>query len=223
MRKSTREALSLEYNIGMFKKKPFLDFIKRCFDIFMSLFCIILLSWLFLIIAILIKCTSRGPVLYGHERVGKNGSFFKVWKFRSMRVDNRPIEEILTKEQLEEYKNEFKVTNDPRVTKIGKLLRKSSIDELPQLFNILFGNMSFVGWRPILKEEWETYYGANKDLLVMVKPGLTGYWACHGRSQITYKQRVKMELYYVVKRSVWLDIRILWHTVFKVAMQEGAE
>ena len=132
--------------------------------------------------------------------------------------DPRPIEEIFTPEQLEEYRKEFKVTDDPRVTKLGKFLRKTSLDELPQLFNILIGNMSIVGWRPIIKDEVDLY-GDNKELLFKVKPGLTGYWASHGRSVIEYDKRIKMELYYCVKRSLWLDIRIIWHTALRTVFK----
>ncbi|MDE6414486.1 MAG: sugar transferase [Anaeroplasmataceae bacterium] len=222
MRKSVKESLSMEYSIDLYKRKPIFAFCKRLFDILSSGLALILFSWLFLIIAILIKCSSKGKVFYGHIRVGKNGKMFKVWKFRSMRNDPRPLEEILTPEQLEEYRTNFKITNDPRVTKIGKILRKTSLDELPQLWNIFIGQMSVVGWRPILQEELERY-GENKALLLKVKPGLTGFWASHGRSDIAYEERIKMELYYSVKRGFWMDIRILYHTVIGVFKSEGAK
>lgn len=222
MSKSKNECLTMEYNISMYKKKYFFSFIKRSFDIVSSFLGLLLLSWLFIIIAILVKCTSKGPIFYGHKRKGKNGKEFKVWKFRSMKNDPRPLEEILTPEQLEEYKRDFKVTNDPRVTKIGKFLRKTSLDELPQLWNIFVGQMSVVGWRPILQEELDRY-GENKDLLLKVRPGLTGYWASHGRSDTTYDDRIKMELYYSVKRSLWMDIKILFATVIGVFKGEGAK
>ena len=222
MRKSVSECLQMEYNINMYKKKPIFAFIKRFFDILLSSIALIIFSPLFLICAILVKCSSKGPVFYGHERVGKDGKKFKVLKFRSMRLDNRPLEEILTPEQMEEWKRDFKITNDPRVTKIGNFLRKTSIDELPQLLNILFGQMSIVGWRPILEEEFDRY-NENKELLSKVKPGLTGFWASHGRSSTTYEERIKMELYYVVKRSLWMDIRIIFHTFFGVLKRDGAK
>jgi len=222
MGKSVRESLSLEYNLNMYKKKPFYDFIKRFFDILLSLTALVLLSWLFIILALLVKLTSRGPIFYGHLRVGKNGKMFKVWKFRSMAQSKKPLEEILTPEQLEEWHKDFKVTNDPRVTKIGKFMRKTSLDELPQLINILFGQMSIVGWRPILPEELARYE-ENVDLLIKVKPGLTGFWASHGRSNTTYEERMKMELYGVVKRSIWMDIKIIFKTFFGVLKHEGAK
>jgi lipopolysaccharide/colanic/teichoic acid biosynthesis glycosyltransferase len=222
MRKCVVKALETEYNISLYKKKPLFDFIKRLFDIILSSLAIILLSWLLIILAILVKCTSKGPVFYGHSRVGKNGRMFKVLKFRSMKNENKPLEEIFTKEQMEEWKRNFKVVNDPRVTKIGKFLRKTSLDELPQLFNIFLGQMSIVGWRPILPEELERY-NENKELLTKVKPGLTGFWAANGRSNTSYEDRIKLELYYSVKRSIWLDIRIIWWTAIGVLKRDGAE
>lgn len=222
MRKSVQESLSMTYTVDLYKRKPIFAFCKRTFDIVSSGLGLIILSWLFLLIAIIIKCTSKGPVFYGHKRVGKHGKIFKVWKFRSMRQDNRPLEEILTPEQLEEYRRDFKITNDPRVTRFGKFLRKTSLDELPQLWNIFIGQMAVVGWRPILTEELERY-GETKDLLLKVRPGLTGFWASHGRSDIPYEERMKMELYYEVKRGFWLDIRILYHTVIGVFKGDGAK
>ncbi len=222
MRKSVKECLSSNYNINMYKKKPIYAFVNRVLDIIFSLISIIILSPTLLICAILVKCSSKGPVFYGHKRIGKNGKEFKILKFRSMLQDDRPLEEILTKEQLEEYHRDFKVTNDPRVTKIGNILRKTSLDELPQLFNILLGQMSFVGWRPIIQEELDLY-GENAKLLTKVKPGLTGFWACHGRSEISYEDRIKMELYGVVHRGLIMNIRIIFHTFFQVLKRNGAK
>lgn len=222
MNKSVQESLSMSYDISMYKRKPIFAFFKRAFDIFSSFLAIVLLSWLFIILAIIIKCSSKGPVFYGHERIGKNGKKFKVWKFRSMIVTNKPLEELLSSEQLEEYRATFKVTNDPRITKIGKFLRKTSLDELPQLFNILVGHMSVVGWRPILNEELEKY-GDNKELLLKIRPGLTGFWASHGRSNTTYDERIKMELYYVIKRGFIRDIKIIFKTAISVFKGDGAK
>lgn len=222
MSKAVEKSLALDYNISMYRRKPIFAFGKRLFDIVSSGLALILFSWLFIILAILVKCSSKGPVFYGHKRVGKNGKMFKVWKFRSMKNDPRPLEEILTPEQLEEYRRDFKVTNDPRVTKIGKFIRKTSLDELPQLWNIFIGQMSVIGWRPILTEELERY-GENKELLLKVRPGLTGFWASHGRSNTTYEDRIKMELYYSVKRSFWLDIKIFFMTIIGVFKGDGAK
>ncbi len=221
--KSVKEALSLNYSISMYKRKPLFSFIKRSFDIISSGLGLIILSPLFLLLIICVKLGSKGPAFYGHKRIGKNGKEFKMWKFRSMVVDQRPLEEILTPEQLEEWKRDFKITNDPRVTKVGKILRKTSLDELPQLWNIFIGQMSVVGWRPILTEELERYTKEERELLLKVRPGLTGYWASHGRSNTSYEDRIKMELYYPYKRSLWLDIRILWHTAIGVFRSDGAK
>ena len=221
--KSVKEALSLSYDASMYKSKPVYSFIKRFFDILLSSISLLIFLPLFLIIAFLIKIDSKGPALYGHIRIGKDGKKFKIWKFRTMKTDNRPIEEILTPSQLEEWYRDYKVTNDPRVTRIGKILRKTSIDELPQLFNILIGQMSIVGWRPIINDELLKYNQKERELLLKTKPGLTGYWASHGRSDIPYEERIKMELYYAYKRSLWLDIRIIYHTIIGVFSNEGAK
>lgn len=205
-----------------FKKKPVFAFFKRFFDIINSTFAIILLSPLLLIIALIVKFTSKGPVLYRHKRIGKNGRPFSMLKFRTMKWDKRPIEEQLTKEQLEQFYREFKVDNDPRITKIGKFLRKTSLDELPQLFNIFIGQMSVVGPRPIIDIETGKY-GLTKKVLLSVRPGLTSYWACHGRSSVDYTERVNMELYYIKHRSLWLDFKIIILTVVKVFKHEGAK
>ncbi len=220
--KSMTQALSMEYDISMYKKKPFYSFIKRFADIVFSLTFMIVFSWLYVILYLIVKFSSKGPAFFGHERIGKNGKKFKMWKFRSMRVDNRPLEEIFNKEQLEEYNRDFKVTNDPRITKVGKFLRKTSLDELPQIWNVFIGQMSFVGFRPIIDDEYERY-GENKELLTKCKPGITGYWASHGRSLIAYEDRIKMELYYSCKFSLWLDLRIMFHTFIGVLKKEGAK
>lgn len=220
-RKSVQEALSLDYNVSMYRRKPIFVFLKRLFDIFSSLIALILLSWLFVIIIILILIFDRHNPFYVHYRVGKNGKKFGMFKFQSMRKDDRPLEEILTPEQLEEYRTEYKITNDPRVTKLGKFLRKTSIDELPQLFNILAGQMSVVGYRAIVEKELkEKYSEEEQQLLLKTKPGLTGFWSSHGRSDVEYDERVKLELYYCYKRSIWLDIRIIWHTALHVLFKQ---
>ena len=203
------------------KRKPIYVFIKRLFDFFMSLFSLIILSPLLLILAFLVKVTSKGPVFYKHRRIGKKGKTFKLIKFRTMRYDTRPIEQQLTKEQLDQFYTEFKIDNDPRITAVGKFLRKTSLDELPQLFNILVGQMSLVGPRPILDIETEKY-GLTRNVLLSIKPGLTSYWACHGRSNIDYQERINMELYYIKHRSIWMDIKIIFLTFIKVFKREGA-
>ncbi len=224
MKKSVEKALAMTYNVSLYKPKYFYAFIKRTFDIFSSGLAIVLFSWLFLILIIVVKCSMKGNVFYSHDRVGKNGKIIKIYKFRSMKEDNRPLEEILTPEQLEEWKRDYKITDDPRVTKVGKFLRRTSLDELPQLFSIFTGKLSVVGYRPVIAEELEAKYTKEQqELLLKVKPGLTGFWASHGRSNTTYEERVKMELYYCVKRNIWLDIKILFLTIIGVFKHDGAK
>lgn len=202
--------------------KPVYDFVKRFADIIGSAIAIILLSPFFIIISIAIKATSKGPVIFVHNRVGKNGKKIGIYKFRSMVMNAEELIEKFTPEQKEEFKKNFKLENDPRITKIGKFLRKTSLDELPQLFNILKGDLSIVGPRPIMEVETKIY-GKYKDMLLSVKPGLTGFWAANGRSDTSYKRRRAMEIYYVKNRSLLFDIKIIFKTVISVFKGEGAK
>ena len=201
-------------------------FIKRSFDILVSLFAIIILSIPMGIVAVLVKLSSKGPVLFKDKRVGLNGKEILVWKFRSMYVDAESrLEQYLTKEQLEMWKKERKIDNDPRITKIGKIIRKTSLDELPQLFNILKGDLSIIGNRPVSRLEYETYYTEDeKKILNSMRPGLTGYWQVYGRSNVTYAtgERQKMCLHYVKKATIWLDIKIFFKTFLVVVTHKGA-
>ena len=202
------------------RKKVYLA-IKRLIDIIGSLIGIILLSPLYIIIAILIKFDSPGKVVFGHTRKGKGGKDIKVYKFRTMYSNASEIFESFTPEQKEEYYKNFKLDNDPRVTKLGGFLRKTSLDELPQLFNILKGDMTIIGPRPIVEKEVEKY-GEYADKLFSVTPGLTGYWQANGRSDTTYEERVQMDMYYIDNRSLWLDIKIIFKTAISVIKKEGA-
>lgn len=202
--------------------KPVYDFVKRFADIICSAIAIILLSPFFIIISIAIKATSKGPVIFVHKRVGKNGKKIGIYKFRSMVMNAEELIEKFTPEQKEEFKKNFKLKNDPRITKIGKFLRKTSLDELPQLFNILKGDLSIVGPRPIIEVETKIY-GKYKDMLLSVKPGLTGFWAANGRSDTSYKRRRAMEIYYVKNRSLLFDIKIIFKTVISVFKGDGAK
>ncbi len=203
------------------KDKRLYYFIKRCFDIFCSFLAIIVLSPILIILTILVPLTSKGSPFYLDKRLGKNKKTINIIKFRSMKSDARPVIEILTQEQYKEYIKTFKLENDPRTTKFGKFLRKTSLDELPQLFNILKGDLSFVGPRPIVEKEYE-YLWDNDELIFKVRPGLTGYWAVNGRSNTHYKDRVKLEDYYVLNRSLWLDFKILVKTFFVAISGKGA-
>ena len=196
--------------------------VKRLFDVICSLLAIIILSPVLLVVAIIVKVTSPGPVIYRQHRVGMHGRDIYLYKFRSMVENADRLIDSFTPEQKKEYYENFKLEHDPRVTGIGRFLRKSSIDELPQLVNIFKGEMSFVGPRPIVEEELENY-GTDRDLFLSVKPGLTGYWASNGRSNVSYKERMKMELFYVDHCCIRLDIQIIWNTIITVIKREGAK
>ena len=202
------------------RKKVYLA-IKRLIDIIGSLIGIILLSPIYIIIAILIKFDSPGKIVFGHTRKGKGGKDIKVYKFRTMYSNANEIFESFTSEQKEEYYKNFKLDNDPRVTKLGGFLRKTSLDELPQLFNILKGDMSIVGPRPIVEKEISKY-GDKAEKLFSVVPGLAGYWQANGRSDTTYEERVEMDMYYIDNMSFYLDVKILFQTAISVLKGECA-
>ena len=199
--------------------------IKRTFDLVVSTFLTILLLPVFLIIAILIKATSKGPVIFKHKRVGKGGKEIFIYKFRTMyeNADER-LEELLKRDPKarEEWEKYFKLKNDPRVTPIGRFLRKYSLDELPQLFNVIKGDMSLVGPRPVKREELEKYYREYARFYMMVHPGITGLWQVSGRSNLGYESRVKLDTWYVLNWSLWLDLVILVKTPLVVLKKEGA-
>lgn len=203
---------------------PFYRILKRCIDIFIILlFCPILIP-LFLILMILVKCTSKGPIFYGHKRVGKNGKEFKCWKFRTMVYNSQEIlEQILATDPVRaaEWEAERKFKDDPRITKFGKFLRKTSLDELPQIINILVGQMSLVGPRPVTKPELEKY-GIHKNFVLSVLPGLTGMWQVNGRSETSYEERIYFDTFYIQNWSIWLDLWILIKTIYVVIKGKGA-
>jgi undecaprenyl-phosphate galactose phosphotransferase len=165
-----------------------------------------------------------GPVFFGHTRIGKNGKLFKCWKFRSMVTNSQEVLKELLENDPEaraEYERDFKLRNDPRVTPIGRFLRKSSLDEIPQLFNVLRGEMSLVGPRPIVEAE-KRYYAEGFVYYTAVKPGITGLWQVSGRNDTGYDLRVKLDKQYVRDWSVWKDIGILFRTVHVVLAKKGA-
>lgn len=199
-------------------------FTKRLLDLFILLFCSPFILIVMLILAILTKITSKGPVFYGHKRIGKNGKEIKCWKFRSMCINSQEIlEEILRTDEKrrEEWEKDRKFVDDPRVTKFGKFLRKTSLDELPQVFNILKGDMSLVGPRPVTEPEL-VKYGEYKDYVLSVSPGLSGMWQISGRSDTGYEERITFDKYYIQNWSIWLDIWILIKTVWIVIIGKGA-
>ena len=199
--------------------------LKRVFDIVTALLALILLCWLFLLIAVLIRLEDKGPVIYRHMRLGRGGKPIAVYKFRSMKNGADRLEDFLSPEELEEYHREFKLDHDPRITRIGNFLRKSSLDELPQLVNILKGEMSMVGPRPIVEEELKYYTPNELAMFQSVRPGLTGYWQAYARNNATYESRARqrMELYYIEHCSILLDLKILFRTVVSVLKQDGAK
>ncbi|MDU2490241.1 MAG: sugar transferase [Clostridium celatum] len=187
------------------------EVIKRLIDVVCSFMGVIVLSPLFIIIAIIIKTTSKGPVFFSQKRVGKNGKEFDMYKFRSMVVNAEELKEKLA------AKNEmsgpmFKMKDDPRVTKVGKFIRKTSIDELPQLWNVLKGDMSLVGPRPSLPKEVAQFEEWMYRRLE-VKPGLTCYWQVSGRNNIDFDDWMKLDIKYVDERSTWVDIKLIFKTV----------
>lgn len=199
-------------------------FVKRLIDLIMIFISALFVIPIMIIIAVLIKITSKGPVFYGHKRVGKNGKEITCWKFRSMYVNSQEmLEEILKNdpERREEWERDRKFVNDPRVTKFGKFLRKTSLDELPQFINILTGNMSFVGPRPVTKEELEKY-GENAGYILSVTPGLSGMWQISGRSDTGYEERIYLDTFYIQNWSIWLDLWIIIRTVWVVINGKGA-
>ncbi|NFQ00906.1 sugar transferase [Clostridium sporogenes] len=193
---------------------------KRIIDILGSIIGLLLLSPILIITAIVIKLDSKGPIFFIQERVGKNGEYFNMYKFRSMVID---AEEKLY--QLKD-KNEmsgpmFKMKNDPRVTRVGSFIRRTSIDELPQLFNVLKGEMSLVGPRPNLPREVIKFTDYQKDKL-LAKPGITCYWQVMGRNNIDFEQWIELDVKYVRERSTWVDIKLIFKTVGLLLGDENA-
>lgn len=208
-------------------QRPYIlyNFFKRLFDFLVSLVSIILLSPLLLLIGILIRIDSKGPALFKQKRIGKNGQPIYIYKFRSMIVNAEEELERLMKENEDirkEYLENKKLENDPRITKLGNILRKTSLDELPQFINILTGDMSFVGPRPYLyreQEDMEPYY----DNIIKMTPGLTGLWQVSGRSDVSFKERCKLDNTYYQIRGIKTDIKILFKTFVTVIKRDGAK
>lgn len=197
---------------------------KRVFDTLTASIALILLSPIFLLVAILIKRDDKGKVFLTQERIGKNGQNFKLYKFRTMVVNaDEILMELLKDPKIEkEYKKNMKLKNDPRITKIGKFLRKTSLDELPQLINVVKGEMSLIGNRPYLPREKDDM-GKYYEEIIKTKPGITGYWQVKGRSNITFKERCELESYYSNNATLLLDIKIFFLTFYVVLTGKGAE
>lgn len=207
------------YNKQYEKSKGYY-FLKRFIDIFVSLIGITLLSPLMIVIAIIIKLESKGPVIFAQERVGQYGRLFKMYKFRSM-VENAEDLIINLKDKNEMSGPMFKIKEDPRITKVGKFIRKTSIDELPQLFNIIKGNMTLVGPRPNLPREVAKFSEKHKQKL-MAKPGLTCYWQVMGRNNIDFEEWMNLDIKYLEDRNTLLDIKLIFKTFFVLFGDENA-
>jgi len=215
--------------------KVFFLFTKRIIDIIGSISALIVFSPLFILIPILIKLDSRGPVFFRQERLGLFGKKFAFLKYRSMRVDNDDslhreyIKNLITSENAENANSYnpgenglYKIQNDPRVTLIGKVLRKTSLDELPQFINVLRGEMSLVGPRPPIPYEYDEYKAWHTRRVIEVKPGITGLWQVEGRSSTSFDEMVRMDLKYIKECSLWLDIKIILKTPWVVLTGKGA-
>ncbi|MEW6658121.1 MAG: sugar transferase [Thermodesulfobacteriota bacterium] len=200
--------------------RPLFWFTKRCIDIIFSLLILVLTAPLWFVIGVCIKLHDGGPILFNHRLVGKDGKIFNLIKFRTMVTNS---EEILQNdpELLNRFLINYKLKDDPRITRIGRLLRKSSIDELPQLINILKGEMSLVGPRPVKEGELPRFGDFQKERL-KIRPGLTGYWQVNGRSTTSYEERVQMDKFYMQKCTIWMDLIILLKTPFVVLKGHGA-
>ncbi len=198
------------------------EFYKRTFDIVFSTFMLLILSPIYIVLAMCVHFSSPGPIFYAQERVGKNFKHFKCIKFRTMVVNaDQILNELLAKspKKRREFAETFKLKDDPRITWIGKFLRVTSLDELPQFFNVLMGDMSVVGPRPLVPEEVHMY--SNKmERVLTIKPGITGLWQVSGRNDIPYSQRVLIDVYYVNHHNPLLDIWIVLKTIGVVLFSE---
>lgn len=225
MKEEIMETKASDINIIEKVEKYGYLFVKRVFDII----CAVIGCLLMLPIAIIVKISYMltgdfKSIFYQQKRIGKNGRIIGIYKFRSM-VPN--ADEIL-KEMLKDpkYKNEWdknqKFENDPRITKVGNVLRKTSLDELPQFINVLINDMSLIGPRPLVKGELDAHKG-NHELYESVKPGITGWWACNGRSATTYRKRLELEYYYIKNRSLLLDVKCIFKTIGTILFKIGAK
>lgn len=197
----------------LYEEARYYSFLKRVFDIVCSFAAIIALSPLFLVVAVMIKLESKGPVFFIQTRCGRQAREFQMLKFRSM-IWNAEMMLMDLKDMNEQKGPVFKIRNDPRITRVGKFLRRTSIDELPQLFNILKGDMSFVGPRPPIPAEAQKYSDYERQKMT-VKPGLTCYWQIMGRNSIEFQEWIELDIKYIRDRSLWLDITLVLKT-FKV-------
>jgi exopolysaccharide production protein ExoY len=201
------------------------NFFKRSFDILFSLSAILLLAPLFIGIMLAIRLSSKGKSVYSHERIGRGGKIFRCFKFRTMYKDADPrLKELLAHdpELREEWDRTHKLRQDPRVTKVGAFLRKTSLDELPQFWNVLKGDMSVVGPRPVVQAEILKYFGPKAAKVFSIRPGLTGIWQVSGRSDTSYGRRILLDELYVDSRSFILDLKLIFKTIKIMFSCKGA-
>lgn len=197
---------------------------KRALDLVGAIAGLILFSPILVIIAIVVRLDSPGPVLFKGSRIGRGGNSFAMLKFRSMQLGaDTALEEVIQGEPEQSITaREFqKLLHDPRLTRAGRFLRRSSLDELPQLWNVLLGEMSLVGPRPFLPEQ-QAYYGDTYADYIRIRPGMTGLWQISGRSRLSFRERVRLDEYYLCNWSLWLDLTILARTILVVVKREGA-
>lgn len=199
--------------------------VKRIFDLFFSLFVLIVFSPIYFLIAIAIYIDSPGPIFYQHKRVGRGGKEILCLKFRTMRP---AADQILQKmlagsvQMKREWNQFYKLKNDPRITRLGKFLRKSSLDELPQFFNVLRGDLSVVGPRPVVIEEIEKYYGKKAEKILSIRPGLTGIWQTSGRNDLSFDKRIELEEKYVDTHTFFKDLCLIAKTIPVMLFAKGA-
>lgn len=202
----------MDINYNKENKITHYEFAKRVLDFIASLCALLILSPVLLIVSILIATTSKGPVIFKQDRVGKNGIIFKMYKFRSMVANAEELKAQLEKDN-EMNGPMFKIKNDPRITKVGRFIRKTSIDEIPQLINVLKGEMSLVGPRPSLPSEVKEFEPWMLERLTIL-PGLTCYWQVMGRNDIEFNEWMKLDIKYVRERNFWLDLKLIFKTFF---------
>lgn len=201
------------------------NFLKRTFDIIFSLVVLTIASPLLLLLALSIRFFSKGKVVYAHERIGRGGKAFRCLKFRTMYADaDQRLTEILANspEMRKEWEQSHKLKNDPRVTPIGKFLRKTSLDEFPQFFNVLRGDLSVVGPRPVVRSEIQNHIGAKASTILSVRPGITGLWQVSGRSDTSYSRRIQLDEQYIRDQSFFLDLKLICKTVPCMIWSKGA-
>lgn len=201
------------------------NFLKRTFDIVFSSLVLIIASPMLLLIAVAIRFFSKGKVVYAHERIGRGGKSFRCLKFRTMYADaDQRLIDILANnpEMRKEWEQNHKLKNDPRVTPIGKFLRKTSLDEFPQFFNVLRGDLSVVGPRPVVRSEIQKHIGAKASTILSVRPGITGLWQVSGRSDTSYTTRIQLDEKYIQEQSFLLDLKLICKTVPCMLWSKGA-